>query len=283
MKKKTNFPIELNCKSKKKCLFFHFGTLLFVFLFFTESTVAQKQFKALLITETAGWHHESILNGIQALEELALTHNFELHRQQEARNITDEGLKEYDVVIFLSTTANIFDNGEQAAFERYIRSGGGYVGIHAASDTEYEWEWYTQLVGRMFHIHPVQQTAKLKIVDHNFPGLEHFPETLLWTDEWYEFGKENVSGLNYLISVDENTYDPEVIWADRDLTASGEKVDRVGRGMGDFHPIAWYHEFDGGRAFYTALGHIEKTYQNPWFLAHLYGGIFYAATGKGIE
>ncbi len=244
---------------------------------------AQKQFTALLITETAGWHHESIQNGVTAINELAVTHNFEVRRQQNAIPITTEGLKDIDVVIFLSTTADIFDDKEQTAFEKYIQSGKGYVGIHAASDTEYKWEWYTKLVGRMFHIHPVQQTAKLKIIDHNFPGLEHFPDTLLWTDEWYEFGEEKVADLKYLVTVDETTFDPKVTWKNRDPGANGTMVDRVGTGMGKFHPISWYHEFDGGRSFYTALGHIEKVYENQWFLDHLYGGIYYAATGFGIE
>lgn len=249
---------------------------------FFNSAVAQKQFKVLLITETAGWHHESILNGILALEKLADRHNFELVRQQIAIPISEDRLKDFDAVIFLSTTADIFNDEEQQAFENFIRSGKGFVGIHAASDTEYDWQWYNGLVGRMFHIHPAQQTAKLKIIDHNFPGLEHFPDTLLWTDEWYEFGPEKTSGLNYLITLDENTYDPKVTWKNRDLDVNGNQVDRIGNGMGNFHPISWYHEYDGGRAFYTALGHIEGVYEDPWFLEHLYGGIYYAATGKGI-
>ena len=264
----------------------NFQKLLFLFsmcLLFSSQAIAQKQFKVLLITETAGWHHESIDNGIVAINQLAATHNFEVYRQQEATKITENGLKGFDAVIFLSTTSDIFDDNEQAAFEKYIRSGKGYVGIHAASDTEYEWEWYTKLVGRMFHIHPAQQTAKLRIIDHNFPGLEHFPNTLLWTDEWYEFGEEKVDDLNYLITVDENTFDAEVTWKDNITDANGNKIDRVGKGNGEFHPISWYHEFDGGRSFYTALGHIEKVYENTWFLDHLYGGIYYAATGKGIE
>lgn len=232
-----------------------------------------QQFKVLLITETAGWHHESISNGIEAVNELAATHNFEVKRQQNAIKITEEGLKDFDAVVFLSTTADIFDENEQAVFEKYIQSGKGFVGIHAASDTEYDWEWYTKLVGRMFHIHPEQQTAKLNIISHDFPGLEHFPNKLLWTDEWYEFGEEKVSDLKYLITIDENSYSPEANWG----------PDKIGKGMGDFHPISWYHEFDGGRSFYTALGHIKKVYENQWFLDHLYGGIYYAATGKGIE
>jgi len=256
----------------------------FMCTLFSTTVFAQKQFKVLLVTETAGWHHESIDNGIVAINELAATHNFDVDRQQDAIKITEEGLEPYDAVIFLSTTADIFDEDEQKAFENYIKSGKGYVGIHAASDTEYDWEWYTKLVGRMFNIHPAQQTAKLKILDHNFPGLEHFSNTLLWTDEWYEFGPEKVSGLNYLIAVDENSYSPAVTWENRDKDPkTGKMVDRSSKGMGDFHPISWYHEFDGGRAFYTALGHIPKAYENQWFLDHLYGGIYYAATGKGID
>ncbi|MEH6407174.1 MAG: ThuA domain-containing protein [Leeuwenhoekiella sp.] len=257
---------------------------IFMCMLFSNTVFAQKQFKVLLVTETAGWHHESIDNGIVAINELAATHNFDVDRQQDAIKITEEGLKPYDAVIFLSTTADIFDEDEQKAFEKYIESGKGYVGIHAASDTEYDWEWYTKLVGRMFHIHPAQQTAKLKILDHNFPGLEHFPDTLLWTDEWYDFSKENVDNLQYLVAVDENSYNPVVTWQNRDLDPkTGEMVDRSSNGMGALHPISWYHEFDGGRAFYTALGHIPKVYENQWFLDHLYGGIYYAATGKGIE
>ncbi|WP_373057570.1 ThuA domain-containing protein [Zunongwangia sp. H14] len=259
------------------------GWLTVVLLILAIQANAQKQFNVLLITETDGWHHESIEDGIDAVEDLAARHNFGLERQQEAQKITAERLNAFDAVIFLNTTADIFDEQEQEAFENFIEAGNGYVGVHAASDTEYDWEWYTKLVGRMFHIHPVQQTARLDILEHNFPGLEHFPEKLLWTDEWYEFGEEKTSGLNYLVAVDENSYDPEVTWKNRDKAENGQMQDRVGKGMGDFHPISWYHEYDGGRAFYTALGHIPEIYKNQWFLDHLYGGIYYAATGKGIE
>jgi type 1 glutamine amidotransferase len=268
---------------KTKKLFSKTFLLLSFCFLISHLTNAQAQFKALLITETAGWHHESIPAGIIAINELAATHNFEVTHQQSAIKITEDILKNYDVVIFLSTTADIFDGDEQKAFEKYIESGKGYVGVHAAADTEYDWEWYTQLVGRMFHIHPAQQTAKLNIVDHNFPGLEHFPDTLLWTDEWYQYGPEKTKGLHYLIGVDENSYNPVVTWKNSDVDANGKMVDRTGNGMGKFHPISWYHEFDGGRAFYTGLGHIAKVYENQWFLDHLYGGIYYAATGKGIE
>jgi uncharacterized protein len=262
--------------------FFRKIGLSIVLVLFSNLIIAQKQFKVLLVTETAGWYHESIEAGVKAINELAATHNFEVNRQQNAEKITEDKLKNYDAVIFLSTTESIFDENEKLAFQKFIRSGKGFVGIHAASDTEYNWDWYTKLVGRMFHIHPKIQTAKLKILNHDFPGLESFPNTLLWTDEWYEFGPEKVSGLKYLIAVDEKTYEPAVSWKGKDLDAKGNPIDRIGKGMGDFHPISWYHEFDGGRSFYTALGHIDNVYKNHWFLEHLYGGIYYAATGKGL-
>jgi hypothetical protein len=139
--------------------------------------------------------------------------------------------------------------------ERFIRSGKGFVGIHSASDTEYDWDWYTKLVGRMFHIHPTIQTAKLKIFDDKFPGLQGLSDGKLWTEEWYEFGPEKVSDLHYILGVDESTYNPKVDW--------GAKK---GQGWGEMHPVAWYHMYDGGRSFYTALGHLPTDFSDPAFL-----------------
>jgi type 1 glutamine amidotransferase len=218
-----------------------------------------------------------------AIKKLAKRNNFEVIRHQDGTKITDKSLENYNVIIFLNTTMDILDDNEQNAFEKFIQSGKGFVGIHAASDTEYDWVWYTKLVGRMFYIHPAQQTAKLRIIDHNFPGLEHFPDTLLFTDEWYEFGEEKVNDLNYLIAVDEDSFDVKVTWRDRDKDINGNTIDRVGNGMGGFHPISWYHNYDGGRSFYTALGHIPEVYSDRHFLDHLYGGIYWAATGRGVD
>ena len=237
-----------------------------------SATVVQaqpKQFKALLFTETAGWNHESIPDGVAALKEMANRNFFDLVWQQEAGKITDKSLEGYQVLIFLNTTGNIFDSSEQAAIERFIRSGKGYAGIHSASDTEYEWEWYTKLVGRMFHIHPAIQTARLRLTENTFPGMQGFSGNPWWTDEWYEFGEEKTKGLNYILTVDETSYNPE---------AKGAV--KSGKGMGAFHPVAWYHDFEGGRSFYTALGHLPAVYRDPAFLQHLYAGIYWAATGK---
>jgi len=231
-----------------------------------------QQFNVLLFTKTNGFHHESVNEGVTAMRALAVRHQFSVDWQEDASIFNDEKLKKYQAVIFLLTTGDILNDEQQAAMERFIRSGKGFVGIHSASDTEYDWDWYTKMVGRTFHIHPVIQTAELTVTNRKFPGVERMPERFLWTDEWYEFGAERIKGLNYILAVDEQTFDPKVTWGDK-----------KGEGMGKFHPIAWYHDYDGGRAFYTALGHMPATYSDALFLEHIYGGLYWAATGKGLR
>jgi len=244
-------------------------TLLFLFLT-TGAALFAQQFKALLFTKTDGFHHESIQEGVTAMRTLASRNNFIIDWQENASVFNDKELENYKVVIFLNTTGNVLNDEQQAAFEKFIKAGKGYVGIHSASDTEYEWPWYTKMVGMMFKIHPQQQTAYLKLEDGNFPGMERFPKKLLWTDEWYEFSERKADDLHILLSVDEKTYDPYVKWGTNE-----------GKGMG-FHPIAWYHKYDGGRSFYTGLGHIPLTFSDNFFLDQLSGGIYWAATGKGL-
>jgi type 1 glutamine amidotransferase len=244
---------------------------LFLLLMIFSSTAFSQQFKALLFTKTDGFHHESILAGVEAIKLLASRHHFALDWQENAGVFNDKALENYKVVIFLNTTGNVLNDQQQAAFEKFIKAGKGYVGIHSASDTEYDWPWYTKLVGMMFKIHPQNQTAYLKVEDSNFPGMERFPKRFLWTDEWYQYGDRKADDLKVLITVDEKTYDPYAKWGDNE-----------GKGMGTFHPISWYHPYDGGRAFYTGLGHIPLTFSDQTFLDHIYGGIYWAATGKGL-
>ncbi len=240
-------------------------------LFIPMLGISQKQFNALLFTRTVGFHHESINEGVDAIRQLADRHLFNVDWHEDPGKFNDDNLAKYDVVIFLNTTGDVLNDEQQKAFEKFIQSGKGYVGIHSAADTEYEWEWYTKMVGRMFHIHPKIQTAVISVEDATFPGLQLMPKSRLWTDEWYEYGEEKSKTLKYLITVDENTFEPYAKWGERE-----------GKGMGDFHPLSWYHEYDGGRAFYTGMGHMGSTYSDPLFLEHIYGGIYWAATGKGI-
>jgi uncharacterized protein len=251
--------------------------LLVIIILFTLSVCCQpaiaqtKQFKALLVTTTNGWHHESLHSGVLAIQQLGVKNFFDVVLFENPEGFTDKYLEQFRVVIFLNTTGNILDSAQQKVMERFIQSGNGYVGIHSASDTEYDWDWYTKLVGRLFHIHPAIQTARVNIIDATFPGLQGFASIKLWTDEWYEFGPEKVSDLHYILSIDESSYDPKADWPHRN---------KKGVGMGKLHPVSWYHNYDGGRSFYTALGHLPSVFSDPVFLNHLYAGIYWAATGK---
>jgi len=248
--------------------------LAFTFLtLFASLSARAEQFSVLLFTKTADFHHDSVAAGVIAIQELAKLHDFKVFWTDDAkRHINDKELAKYKVVIFLLTTGDVLNDEQQAAFERFIRAGGGFVGIHSAADTEYDWAWYTKMVGYMFHIHPAVQTATIKVEDYNFPGMDRFAKRFLATEEWYEFSAPKSDNLKFLLSVDEKTYKPAAKWAEKE-----------GKGMGDFHPISWYHEYDGGRAFYTALGHLPATYSDAAFMHHVYGGIYWAATGNGFK
>ena len=235
------------------------------------SAAHAEQFSVLLFSKTAGWHHESILEGVTAIRNLGKLHDFNVFWTEDPKRVfNDTELKKYKAVIFLSTTGDALNDDQQAAFERFIKAGGGFVGIHAAADTEYEWPWYTKMVGHMFHVHPAVQSAVIKVENANFPGMERFPKRFLFTEEWYQYDASRSDKLRYLLSVDEKTY------------KAGVKGPKETKGMGDFHPIAWYQEYDGGRAFYTGLGHLPATYGDAAFMHHVYGGIYWAATGNGF-
>ncbi len=248
---------------------FSFTTIVVLGALLGTAPVHAEQFKVLLFTKTAGWHHDAVHAGVSAVQELGKLHDFGVFWTADANRVmNDAELAKYQAVIFLLTTGDVLDEAQQAAFERYIRKGGAFVGVHSASDTEYGWPWYTRMVGHMFKVHPAVQTAVLQVRERNFPGMERFAPRTLFTDEWYEFGPATSDKLTYLLSVDESSYRPET-----------EKS----RGMGAFHPVSWYQSYDGGRAFYTGLGHMAATYRDPVFLHHLYGGIYWAATGRGFQ
>lgn len=232
-----------------------------------------EQFSVLVFSKTAGWHHDSINAGVTAIQDLGKLHDFNVVWTEDAnRAINDKELSKYKVVIFLLTTGDILNDEQQLAFERYIKAGGGFVGVHSASDTEYGWPWYTRLVGHMFQTHPAIQTAVLQVQDKNFPGMDRFAKRSLVTEEWYQFGPALSSKLNYLLTVDDATYTPAPLPAGKPAS-----------GMGTFHPISWYQHYDNGRSFYTALGHLPATYRDSAFLHHLYGGIYWAATGRTFK
>jgi type 1 glutamine amidotransferase len=213
----------------------------------------------LVFSRTAGYRHASIEPGIQALEKLAREHQFSVTATEDPSVFSASGLSPYAVVLFLSTTGDVLDAAQQLAFEAFIRMGRGYVGIHAASDTEYDWPWYGGLVGAYFRDHPEVQTATIQVENANHPATAHLATTWTRNDEWYAFRENPRGNVEVLLCLDESTYKHDI------------------GSMGSDHPIAWYHDYDGGRAFYTALGHTEESFQEPAFLDHIWGGIRWAA------
>lgn len=210
--------------------------------------------KILVFTKTSGFRHESIEVGVKTIEDLGKLNNFEVTQTEDAGLFSTENLKQYQLVIFLSTTGDVLDNNQQVAFETYIRNGGSFMGVHSATDTEYDWAWYGKLVGAYFLNHPNQTTATITRVDSTHPSTKHLSAQWVRYDEWYNFKSIN-QDINVLLNLEESTY--------------------VGGENGAYHPIAWYHEYDGGRSFYTAMGHTNESYAEPEFKQHLLGGILY--------
>src|SRR5690554_4193935 len=179
-----------------------------LFSFSVQVQADPGQFNVLLYTKMEGFHHKAVNEGVQAMRQMAQKHHFNIDWHEDANMFSDERLARYDAIVFLMTTGDVLNEDQRAAMKRFIQSGNGFVGIHSASDTLYGWEWYTKLVGRMFRIHPVIQTAELQVVDRAFPKVERMPERFLWTDEYYDFGPELTDNLNYILIIDESTYEP---------------------------------------------------------------------------
>src|SRR6201987_5433903 len=148
---------------------------------------ADPRFTVLVFSKTTGFRHDSIPQGIAAVRALGADHDFAVDSTEDAARFTDPELARYKVVVFLSATGDILDADQKAAFERYIRSGGGFVGVHSASDTEYRWAWYGRLVGAYFASHPEIQRATVRIEDPAHPSTKGLPPAWQRTDEWYNF------------------------------------------------------------------------------------------------
>ncbi|MES2920871.1 MAG: ThuA domain-containing protein [Verrucomicrobiota bacterium] len=211
----------------------------------------------LLFTKTGGFRHDSIPAGITAIQQLGTAHHFTVVQTEDAAQFTAASLATYDAVIFLHSTGELLNAAQQTAFEQYIQSGGGFVGIHAAADAEYSWPWYGQLVGAYFANHPATQPATVLMLDRSHPSTKNSPQRWARTDEWYNFQTNPRGNVHVLATLDETTYS--------------------GGTMGHDHPIAWCQNFDGGRSWYSALGHTTESFAEPDFLAHLLGGIEWAA------
>ena len=232
-----------------------FRLLLFSTVVIMTSYAVPKQKKILVFSKTAGFRHTAAIQaGKKEIQELGRKNKFRVDTTENADLFTPENLKQYAAVIFLCTTGNVLNEQQQQAFEQFIKNGSGYMGLHSAADTEYDWAWFGELNGAYFKSHPKQQEAVFNIVDGNHIATAHLPKVWKRFDELYNF-KWIGTDIHVLITIDENSY--------------------TGGGNGEYHPMAWYHEFDGGRSFYTALGHDNKSFEDPLYLQHILGGIKY--------
>ena len=261
--------------TRKKLLLAFVAALCTIFVFYAckstkpQASVAsstpapvQNQPRVLVFARTVGYHHASIADGLIAIQKLGAENGFQVDTTTDASFFTDESLKRYAAVVFLSTTMDVLNPDQQVAFERFIQAGGGYAGVHAAADTEYDWPWYNKLVGAYFLSHPKQQKAVIEVKDKTHPSTSFLPDRWERFDEWYNY-KSIMPDIHVLATLDEKTYE--------------------GGQNGDNHPIIWYHEVDGGRAWYTGLGHTKESYSEPLFLRHLLEGIKYAIGNNKLD
>lgn len=229
-------------------------------LTFLSTAWAQKKgSKVLVFTKAAGYHHASIPAGIAAIQKLGAANGYKVDTTSNSTVFTSKNLKSYTALIFLNTTGNVFDSAQKEGLVKYIQGGGGFVGIHAASDTEMDWPWYVRMVGACFSNHPKPQVANILVVDSTHPTTQHLPRPWRKMEEWYNF-KEQPKDVHVLLAVDESSYE--------------------GGKNGNNHPLSWYHNFEGGRVFYTALGHFDEAYSDTLFLQHLEKGIEWALGRK---
>ncbi|MFG3015320.1 ThuA domain-containing protein [Streptomyces cinerochromogenes] len=210
--------------------------------------------RLLVYTRTADYRHDSIPDAVAAVRALG---RFAVEHTEDPADL-ERPLDGFAAVVFLSTSGEVLTPAGRARLERYVGSGGGFAGVHAAACTEYGWPYYGELLGARFTRHPACQPGRVLVADPGHPATRQLPAEWRFTDEWYDFDRAPGGGARMLLRADETSYE--------------------GGGMGADHPLAWCREQGpaGGRVFYTALGHRADAYRDPVFLTHLNGGLTWA-------
>lgn len=214
-------------------------------------------FSILVFSRTESFRHDSIPAGIAAIQQQGTQRGFTVEGTENAGLFSDDNLARYKAVVFLSTTGDVLNAAQQAAFERFIRRGGGFVGVHSAADTEYDWPFYGALVGAYFSNHPDIQNATIRIEDQSHPATVSLPRAWVRRDEWYNFRRNPRGSVTVLATLDEGTYS--------------------GGTMAPDHPIMWSHTYEGGRSWYTAGGHTSESFSEPLFAEHIGKAVLWAA------
>lgn len=233
---------------------------------------ADSQFKLLVLAMPNKYHYEYIPIARDSFEKLGKLHSFEFSWTNKPE-VFQGDLKQYAAVVFLNTPGEELNELQRKSFEDYVKAGGNAVVVHrAAIAAPNVWPWFEKMIGRSFKTHPMLQTGVATVVDKTFPATYGVPDRWIWSDEWYEFTNPHNVEIHPVLNADETSYDPAKIWPGQ-----------VSTGMGKDHPVSWYHQYEQGRVFVTALGHNGEMYRDPQYLTHLLGGIYWAATGYGIQ
>lgn len=227
--------------------------LFFISIIVLFSSCQQQEIKILVFSKTTEFRHESIETGAETIKSWGQKKGYNVFHTEDADIFDYNNLKAFHTVVFLNTSGNMLDVAQQYQFEQYIKNGGGFTGVHGAAASEYGWPWYSKLVGGIFVNHPHIQEAEVVRTDKKHPSTSHISDRWTHTDEWYNY-KEMQENLDILLWVDESSYEGGT---------QGSK----------HHPIAWHQNYEGGKSFYTGLGHTEESYQNEVFLNHLFAGI----------
>jgi type 1 glutamine amidotransferase len=221
-----------------------------------DASVPMKPLRVLVFSRTAAYRHEAIEPGEQALRGITAKHSGTIDITEDPVRLA-AALPSHDVLVFMMTTGDVLGPEQQTQVEQFVRRGGGYLGIHAAADTEYDWPFFQQLNGAWFSDHPAIQPARVKRESAQHAAVSFLPDTWERTDEWYNFRTNPRPNVQVLLTLDESSYQ--------------------GGTMGGDHPIAWCHRVDDGRAFYTGLGHTLESWQEPLFLQHIEAALLWAA------
>lgn len=208
--------------------------------------------RLLVFSKTASFRHESIEPAIAALLSIAPAREWTITASEDSVVFTDGTLAQTDVVVFMMTTGDILDDAQQTAMQAFVDAGGGFVGVHSATDTEYDWPWYGELVGARFVDHPAPQDATVNVVAIDHPACAALPAAWSRFDEWYNFAASPSATSTVLLQLDETSY--------------------TGGTMGADHPIAWVRETGEARMFYTGGGHTNESWADPVWIDHVANG-----------